>query len=110
MYSFTCLVLAACVLLGFTFVKSVTPSCTEGTSSVYAQELFPVIISHQTPIYLTGFIQEVSSILHGSFRFNVILEAKISRASELAIMVLQGETQGACKCPLFPLASGVKCD
>jgi hypothetical protein len=98
------------VLFGFTLVKSVIPNCTDGTSSVYAQELFPVIISHQTPMYFTGLIQEVSSILHGSFRFNVILEAKISRASALAIIVLQGETHGACKCPLFPLASGVKCD
>jgi hypothetical protein len=41
---------------------------------VYDQELLPVIISHQTPTYLTGLIQEVSSILLGSFKFNVILK------------------------------------
>ena len=57
-------------------------------------------------MYFTGLIQDVSSILQGSFKFNVIREAKISRASELAIIVLHGETHGACKCPLFPLASG----
>jgi hypothetical protein len=50
-------------------------------SLVYDHELLPVIISHQTPTYFTGLIHEVSSILHGSFRFNVIFEAKICLAS-----------------------------
>jgi hypothetical protein len=42
----------------------------------------------QTPTYLTGLIQEVSSILLGSF--NVIFEANISLASSLTIIVRQG--------------------
>ena len=74
-------------------------------------EPFPVIMSHHTPIYFTGFTQEAASaILHGSFRLRVIREARILRASSLTIIVRQGVLQGVCIYPLSPLASGVNQD
>src|SRR5215211_1676461 len=86
------------------------PNCTAGNSLVYDQLLLPVIISHHTPTYFTGFIHEVFSILQGSFRLYVILEARMSRASSLTIMVRQGVVRGACICPLSPFEPGVSHD
>ena len=41
-------------------------------------------------MYFMGFIHEVSAILLGSFRFSVMREANILRASSLTVMVRHG--------------------
>ena len=53
MYSLTFVLLAACFPFGVNFVKSVSPMCTL-LAVEYAHCDFPMIISHQTPIYFVG--------------------------------------------------------
>ena len=65
---------------------------------------------HHTPQYLVGCIHDVSSILHGSLRLSVSLQASMSRASSLTSTVLQGVLNGVCMNPFRPTASGVSHD
>ena len=86
------------------------PSFTEVNSSVYAQLLRPIIISHHTPTYLVGLIHDVSASLHGSLRFSVMRDAKMSAPVLPTITVRHGDTHGVCIKPLSPRASGVSHD
>ena len=66
----------------------------------------PTCMSHQIPIYFTGFIQLTSSITEGAFKFKMSFEAKISVALSLTTIVRQGVTQGVFIYTLLPTASG----
>ena len=90
-----------------TFV--VFAACIDG-SGMYAQFFAPVIIVHHTPMYFTGCIQLVSSMAHGSLRFSVMREARISAPFPPTIRVRHGDLHGVCIHPFAPVASGVRED